>query len=264
MRLRRRSALALGLVSMACARASASDATALDRFIKMRGALDDRLVIGAVTGQYNGVVAGQTKPLFGLVSAVFSRYRPRPGGYEVVEFEQAYYTDFCTGKVLSHWKNPYTNEVVAVPVYKDAPSRSFITQELKFHSAVVPPPSVHVAHFAEGPQIDGVDIVFVERVAVTTAAAPGKPAFRYADHTTLRAPLSEVDRPGAKMAGSQTQFEAVCSWRPWLGMGARPGHMTASGQGGFGLNVASLPAAWREATARVRPDLLKNPASALE
>jgi len=59
------------------------------------------------------------------------------------------------------------------------------------------------------------------------------------------------------MTGSKTRFTAVCSCRPWLNMGALPGHMTASGQGSFGIALADLPAAWREATARLRPELLK-------
>jgi len=263
-RLSRRAALGLSLISLTAACPVAIDAKALPRFIKMRGALDDRLVIGAVTGQYNGVVGGQSIPLFGLVSAVFSRYRPNPDGYEVVEFEQAYYTDLHSGQVLTRWKNPYTNEVVAVPVYQERPARSLVTPNLQFRSVIALPSSVQVSHFVYPPRMDGADIVFDESVFVETKAAPGKLAFRYVDQTILRAPLSWVDRRDTKTTGSKTQFAATCSWRPWLNMGARSGHMTASGQGGFGLSVASLPAAWREATARVRPDLLQNPASALE
>ena len=49
---------------------------ALRRFIKMSGALDDRLVIGFVSGRYNGVVDSELTPLFGVFAATFSRYRP--------------------------------------------------------------------------------------------------------------------------------------------------------------------------------------------
>jgi hypothetical protein len=272
MMLGRRRALSLGLAgSLSLTRsfahagaAPAVDKTALARFIKMRGALDDRMVIGCVDGQYNGVVDGKTMPLFGVVSAVFSRYRPQEGGYGIIEYEQAYYTDLATGKVLDRWKNPYTNETITVPTYDGPTDRQLVTENLQFRSAAPPPPNVHVRHFVQGPTMSGDDIVFVERVSVSVDAVAGKPGFRYADHTSLRAKLSDVARPDTQMAGSATHFEATCAWRPWLKMGGRPGHMTASGRGHFGVTFADLPGGWLEATSSLKPELLKHPESNLE
>jgi hypothetical protein len=257
----RRAALAGGLagfLSLAAPRAGAApDDKNLERFIKMRGALDGRLVIGGVTGAYYGAVNGRVTPLFGLVSAVFSHYQAQNGAYQLTEFEQAYYTDLETGKALTHWQNPYTHEIVTVPVYSAPAARSFINADLQFHASAPTPPNVQVAHFVQGPEISADEITFIERVAVRVAPSAGKPAFDYQDQTSLTAQLSDVDQPDTRMTGSKTRFAAVCSWRPWLNMGARPGHMTASGQGSFGIALADLPAAWREATARLRPELLK-------
>jgi len=272
MTLRRRAVLGFGLagsLSLTASLSRADDAaalekTTLDHFIKMRGSLDNRMVIGSVLGQYNGVVDGKTLPLFGVVSAVFSRYREQDGGYGIVEFEEAYYTDLATGKVLSHLKNPYTNETVAVPTYDGPTDKVLVTRDLQFHTDAKPSPNVQVAHFAEGPDMAGDDIVFVERVSVSVAAAAGKPGFKYVDHTTLRTKRSDVSQSGIKMAGSRTHFEATCSWRPWLNMGDHPGHMTASGSGGFGVKFADLPASWLDATAALKPELLKHPESRLE
>jgi len=238
--------------------------TALEQFIKMRGALDDRMVIGSVKGQYNGVVDGETLPLFGVVSAVFSRYRPDGGGYRIVEFEQAYYTDLATGTVISHFKNPYTNETISVPTYDGPVERVLVTPDLQFQTDVAPPPNVTVRHFVEGPERTGYDIGFVERVSVEVAASAGKPGFKYVDHTSLRSSLRDIAAEATEMAGCKTHFEAVCSWRPWLNMGDHPGHMTASGQGGFGVTLADLPAGWLAATASLKPDLLKHPQTRLD
>jgi hypothetical protein len=237
--------------------------TALDQFIKMRGALDDRMVIGSVTGQYNGVVKGKTRPLFGVVSAVFSRYRPDSGGYRIIEFEQAYYTDLETGRVISHFKNPYTNDVITVPTYDGPTDRVLVTKSLQFETDAAPPPNVSVRHFVEGPSIADDHIGFIERVSVEVAAAAGKPGFKYVDQTSLRAKLGDVAASDIKMAGCKTHFEAVCSWRPWLNMGDRPGHMTASGRGGFGVTLADVPAGWLDATAALKPELLKHPEAKL-
>jgi hypothetical protein len=266
MRLERRKFIGSGLagsllLTSALAKAGdmySTDKTNLGLFIKMRGALDGRVVIGCVNGQYNGVVDGKTTPVFGVVSAVFSRYSPKDGGYGIVEFEEAYYTDLETGKVLSDLKNPYTNETVVVPPYNGPTDRLLVTDSLQFHSDATPPPNVQVRHFAEGPDIEGEDIVFVERVSVSVAPAAGKPAFNYTDHTSLRSKLSDVTQSNKKMAGSKTHFEATCSWRPWFQMGNRPGYMTASGQGQFGVNLTDLPTAWLDATATLQPELIKH------
>lgn len=265
MALGRRLFLGLGtLATLGAAVPNAETQTNLRRFIKMRGALDGRLVIGCVTGRYDGVVDGQVTPLFGVVSAVFSLYRRRGDGFEVASLEQAYYTDLQSGEVLEHWKNPYTGEAVAVPVYSEAPSLVFFGPDLVFHTPTPPGPGVHVVHTARGPETVGDDIVFVEQVAVSVDGAKGGPGFTYRDNTVLRAQKSAVDRPGDWSTPSQTNFDAVVSWRPWLNMGARPGHMEALGYGGFGVSPAGLPAAWVSATARLRPSLLNHPERVVE
>jgi hypothetical protein len=257
--------LTAGLATLA-APAQADDAAAtknLERFIKMRGTLGDSMVIGSVTGQYNGVVDGKTTALFGLVSAVFSRYRRRPGGFEITEFEQAYYTDLETGAVLDRWKNPYTNEVITVPTYDGSVDTSFLSPTLQFRSAKTAPANVRARHYVQGPNIAGGTIAFTEGVDVSVAPSSGKPGFSYRDHTILRANLAAVDS-NSETTGSRTHFEANCSWRPWLHMGAHPGNMTAAGAGSFGATMAELPAAWVNATSRLKPDLLKNPGKNLE
>jgi hypothetical protein len=265
MALGRRLFLGLGtLATLGAVVPNAETQTNLRRFIKMRGALDGRLVIGCVTGRYDGVVDGQLTPLFGVVSAVFSLYRRTGDHFEVASLEQAYYTDLQTGQVLTHWNNPYTGQPVAVPVYSEVPSLAFIGPDLAFHTPKPPAPGVHVAHTARGPETINGDIVFVEQVAVSVDGAKGGPPFTYRDNTVLRAPKSAVDRPDSQTTPSQTTFDAVVSWRPWLNMGARPGHMEALGYGGFGVSLSNLPPTWVTATERARPSLLKNPERVVE
>jgi hypothetical protein len=257
----RRTALAVGLAGLVSAAApcaaAVSNETNIQRFIKMRGALDGRLVIGFTKGAYQGVVEGRVTPLFGVVSAVFSHYQPQNAGYQLVEFEQAYYTDLATGKALGQWKNPYTNKMVTVPVYSAPAAKLLITPDLRFHDMAVMPATIRVQHFTEGPEIKSGEITFAERVMVRVAPAAGKPGFDYRDRSSLTAQLADVNRSETATTGSDTTFEAICSWRPWLNMGARAGHMAASGKGRFGVTMDDLPASWREATARLRPDLLK-------
>jgi hypothetical protein len=254
----------LAILGKTASPAHADTETNLRRFIKMRGALDGRLVIGCVTGRYSGVVDGQEVPLFGVVSAVFSLYRRRGDGFEVASLEQAYYTDLQSGQALKNWKNIYTGESVSVPVYSEQPSLVFVGPDLVFHTPNAPGPGVRVEHTARGPQTVGGDIVFVEQVAVSVAASKGGPPFTYRDNTVLRAAASAVDRADTQATPSQTTFDAVVSWRPWLNMGARPGHMEALGYGGFGVSPQNLPAAWVSATKQARPSLLDHPERVVE
>lgn len=54
----------------------ASQQGRLKAFMMMRGALDDRLLIGCISDIYYGNVNAELTPLFGPVGAIFSRYRP--------------------------------------------------------------------------------------------------------------------------------------------------------------------------------------------
>ncbi len=230
----------------------------------MRGALDDRLVIGFLSGRYNGVVDGELTPLFGLYAATFSRYRPKGAGYEVVGFEQAYFTDLASGQVLDRWKNPYTGETVEPPVTSSPPAKVFIGPDLQIHGEREPPPNVKLYMAASRPEVLGDEIVFVEQLYASRAAEGEAPPFGYNENTTLRAKLADVDRADLKTVPCQTSFNAVVSWRPWLKMGGRPGCMAAFGYGRYGASIDTLPKPWLEATARLRPELLTHPEAVME
>ena len=182
----------------------------------------------------------------------------------MVGVEQGYFTDLATGAVLDRWKNPYTGQMVDVPVTSSPPTRSFITPDLQFRSADKLPANVKFDMAAPAPEIIGDEIFFVERLYASRAPEGHAPRFGYNENTTLRAKLSEVDRAGTATAPCQTSFDAIVSWRPWLKMGDRPGCMSAFGHGGYGASIETLPKPWLDATAAVRPELLSRPEAILD
>ena len=110
----------------------ADPAKRLRAFMLMRGALDNRLVVGCLTGRYYGVVEDQVTPLFSLVSATFARFRrTAEGGFEGASFEVPFFTDLATGEALDHFANPYTGETVTVPQTALPPARIAITSDLR-------------------------------------------------------------------------------------------------------------------------------------
>ncbi len=241
----------------------AMDPLRLKTYMLMRGALDDRLVIGCVSGLYYGVVDAEITPLFGVVSATFARYRPMAsGGYAAVNAEYAFFTDPASGRAMERFRNPYTGETVAVPGGGVAPAKLTILPDLRLQLGQAIP-GVQFDHRV-GPVETRGDDVWITEVTRTSLARPGqaKP-FRYSESTTLHARRSELDAPGAMRVRCETSFTNVVSWRPWLNMGDRPGHLMAIGAGRYGTRIADLPPAWIDATRARHSELLADPAAVL-
>ncbi|TRW14454.1 DUF1838 family protein [Glacieibacterium frigidum] len=260
---------AIGLIgaaaSLAATRAPAAtgEADRLRTYMRMRGALDDRLVIGWIDGRYSGIVDGEPTPLYGVVAATFARHRARPGGgFEAVTWELAFFTDLATGKVLSDFRNPYTGETVTVPAGGQPAAKIAFLPDLSL-KIMREMPGFAFDHQVL-PFVTSGDDLWITEVTRTAAQIPGQPRpFRYNETTILHARRSDLAGP-AKRVPCQTTFNGVVSWRPWLMMGDRPGHLLGVGAGVYGAKLEALPPAWLAATRERRPELFKDPAAVLE
>lgn len=253
-------AAAPGQVVGAATRSLPTRVSRAQAFMLMRGALDDQLVIGCLNGRYWGCVNGAMTPLFDVVSATFSRYRRRAdGGYRSVSIEQAYFVDSRTGAWLQNFSNPYTGKTVAVPTGGFPPTSLVFTPDLEMQVAK-PPPGMVLTHSVSPITVQGDDVMLTE---VTSFGMPGKPTF-YHGIVGLHGRLSEIGRRGVKRVRCETSYTSVSRWPSWLEMGDRPGQIVATGQGGYGVTMAGLPAAWVAAAQRHRPELLIDPGKLLE
>lgn len=232
-------------------------------FMMMRCALDEDLITNWVQASYFGVVGDEMTPLFGVSSAVFSRTRRlSDGSYRSVSFELAWFTDPVTGSAMDSFRNPYTNEDCQVPSGGFQPSASIFAPDLSFHLPK-PIPGLTIEHDVLPFLVRGNDVWVSEQMR-SAATIPGATRpFRYSDNTVMHARKSDLMKPGATRVTSEVSYTNVVSWRPWLGMGDRPGHLTASGVGRQNANPDSLPPAWLEATAARKPEVLKDPAAIL-
>lgn len=239
---------------------------ALREFLLMRGALDDRLVVGALRGQYYGVVEDALEPLFGVVAVTFSRWRPLGDGrWLSASFEHAYYTDLAQGEVMDTWRNPFTDETCRVPVWTSPAAARVLLPDLSFQFAGEAPPGMTLEDTVSEQYEQSGQRVMVERTrSALQRPAPALP-YHYSELVTLRAPLSALQQPDAKCVGASNAFTAVSGWRPWQRMPAgHPGHLLAQGVGAYGLSLEALPPVWLAATRRLQPDWWSNPASRLE
>lgn len=244
-------------------RSVASPENRLRTFIMIRGALDEGLVTSWVSARYYGVVDDRMDPLFAVVSAVFSRYRRLDeGGFEAVNFELAWFTDPETGNAIETYRNPYTGKDCEVPSSGFAPSLVRFAPDLSMILGRRVP-GLEMEHEVLPFDVRGDDIWLTERSRIATRMPGAAKPFRYSESNIFHARRQDLERPGATRVTSDVSFTNVCSWRPWLEMGDRPGHLTATGIGRHNAGMNSFPPAWLEATAARRPEVLKDPAAIL-
>jgi len=234
-------------------------------FLLMRGALDERLVIGTISGQYYSVIDEELTPLFGVLGATFTRWRRLPdGGLRCVSFEHACYTDLDSGQVIEDWRNPLNGAICKVPTHTSSATARRLLPDLSFRNEKALPAGMSLEAKVVSMQEEAGELVIVERVrSAVPRPAPAR-TYRYSELVTLRASLTSLRDPNAKRVPCSNAFTNVSGWRPWMQMGDQSGHLMAQGVGRYGAEFDSLPAAWLEATRRLKPDWLADPASRLD
>ncbi len=257
-----------GVASVAAAQPAGLDLQSpqgrLKAYMQLRGALDGQLVIGFVSGRYYGVVDNEIKPLYGVVGATFARYRRRAdGGYDAVSYEVPYFTDLDTGVALDKWANPYTGEVVDVPQTGLPPAKLVITPDLHINLAKGFP-GMTTDNRVVSTQVAAPDVWITEETKASIVMAGAPKPFHYGEIVTLHALLSDFADPATPRIQCQTAYTSVVSWRPWLKMADRPGHLLGNGSGRYGATLDQMPPNWLEAVSKRRPDVLKDPGAPLQ
>lgn len=230
---------------------------------KLRGATDDRLVIGYVVGTRYAVPEHRLVPMMGILAATFSQYRRiSPDAFEARALEVAYFTDLATGKLLEQWRNPVTGVTVDVEQTRMGPSRLLITAD----GLTVPRPSgeakgLELKHTFQPPVVVGDNVWVTEQINVD--APPGPRPFVYNELSTFCARKSALDDPLRATVATQVQYQSLITYRPWMGFGDTPGHTLARGAGQHVARIDDLPPYYLELTRRLHPDVLKDPLALL-
>lgn len=232
---------------------------------KMRGALDDRVCMGGITGLYYGVVDGVLIPLYGVLAGTFSRYVKLPdGNYEGRSFEIAYFTDWDTGDLIDKFKNPFTGETVDVPQTRMGPSKILITADGFRPLAATSERSGMVFNNRFLPaRVVNNDVWIVDETRVSTPPDFKGPKFLYNEVTTLHTTLTELNDPNLKQTPTLVHFNLLVGWRPWLKMGDRPGHLLGNGTGRRYSKLTDYPPKYQEYCKKFHADAWADPAAIL-
>lgn len=238
-------------------------AVRLDTLIRMRGALDERLVVSFLEGVYYGVMGARLTPLYGLSAGLFRQYRRRAdGGWDYANFELVYVTDLDTGDLLTEFRNPYSGRTGKPPQTRLGPSRLTITPALEVArpAQFATPGSFHRFR---APQVVGDDVWVIEESAIQ---APPPLNFAFNEVLTYRASRADLLDRRKLHVPTHVQFNPVIGWRPWQGMEGfegPPSHVMGVCAGRVVTRLEELPPRYLEWTQRFHADVAADPLKVL-
>ncbi len=245
----------------------------LDAFMKLRASTDDAIVIGWMQAITHAIIEGETFPLYRLHAATWYRHRRvSPERFEGTSVEVAFFHDVRGGEPLRTLKMPRTGAVVDVPLYRAGPSpgavmlhqqerREFtMAGETRQGEKFFRPGQAVSLQTVSEPHRDGDH--FLVREDLDTRVTPGNsstPSFFYREWTINKGPWDVVMDPRTHTAPTEVLYSALAAFRPWMKMGATPGHTTQNGRGGKVQRVEDLPDVILDLCRRHHPDLVNEP-----
>lgn len=235
-----------------------------DAYIRMRGSLDERLVVSYISGSYFGIVGSEVTPLWDVIGVTFTRFKKRSdGAFDAVTGEIAHFLDPKTGEAPGEFLIPYTGKTVKDPRTNLPPNRIVLKPSMHMEVPRMMPGTV-MDHDIRTPEVRGDDIWFTEVTRVAMQAPGAREPFRYSEMVTMHAHVSDLENRELPRVPTEANFTNVVAWRPWMEMGDHPGHLTAIGSGRFGVPMDLLPEKWTKATREKWPEVLENPGALLD
>lgn len=257
---------------------SADPKSVLRAAMKMRGALDGRLVFGALRATRYTVVNAEVRPLLDLVTGTFNRYTMEKDGSVIVRsMELAFYTDSITGELLDKITMPYTGTVVEVPKLRLGPSTGIVRPLWEFKNehttspsssasqqAMAPHGTSRTSNYMRAPVVrDGIISIQLDSFSRLQPADSKLPPVGYNEMVTYSAELKDVEDPNLVTVRSRTGFTDISTWRPWMKMDSVTGHTVSSGVGVKVFRIEDLPKDYLAIANRWYPDVLDNPEKAM-
>ena len=244
--------------------------------MKLRASTDGSITTGWMNAMTYAFIEGETFPLYRLLAATWARFEKAGDRYRGSSLEIAFFLDPTSGQLLKSLTMPRTGQTVDVPLYRAGPSPSSVAvraddrrefgmaNETRSGTSFFRPGIAVSAQRLSQAERDG--DMFQVREDLDTRVTPGDPAapkFFYREWSIYRGDWNAVMNPRTASAQSQVIYSAATAYRPWMKMGATPGHTLQNGQGGKVQRAADLPAQLLALVREHHPDLLEAPEKAL-
>ncbi|HJP05804.1 MAG: hypothetical protein CL799_07550 [Chromatiales bacterium] len=237
-------------------------------WMKLAGALDDRLVIWWMEGVRYGVVDSFSRTLYGMKIGLFQRYFPQPGGYwKLAMFELTYYTDLTTGRLLERYDNPYTGKTNTVRHVRLGPEirHQTIDGQLADPDDQAMQEYLHDYSTTLGPAIISGDSLWIPTSVRARIVFPGPkaPEIKISHYTTAMGSLEDARNPELVSAPCSLAFQNVLKWEPWMQMGDHRGHLMSKAAGRKLERIEDMPSDYLEMAYKVHPRLIEDPMATL-
>jgi len=249
----------------------------LEAFMKMSATTDGRIAIGWIDAVTYAFIEGETFPLYRLFAATWYQFKAAsPDRFEGTSLEVAFFHDIDTGEPLKTLTMPRTGSVADVPLYRAGPSpgqvmlrreerREFgMARETRQGESFFRPGIALSRQWLSEVQRDGDSLLVREDIDTrVTPGDPAAPGFFYREWTVRRSPWDVVMDPRRTSAPVEVLYTGLAAFRPWMKMGATPGHTVQNGQGGKVERAEDLPDTVLALCRQHHPDLVNEPDKAL-
>lgn len=250
----------------------------LDSYVRLRARTDGGTAVGWLDALRYAVVEGEIFPLYRVLAMGVARFRKVSSQrYEATMLEVAHYVDIESGELLDTLAMPRTGRTVKVPRYRTGPKSVAFgvaidesetvgagvpRQQLK---SFAPVGDVRLQRSVSEPRLEnGVYFVRHEEYGRVVPRNPAEARIFYREWTQWHGPATLALDPKVPSAPCEYSYAALTSWRPWMDMGAVPGHTAENGRGAKVASLAQLPENIRRLTERLHADVLDDPGRALD
>ena len=237
----------------------------LHALIKLRGTLDERLVMWWMKGMRYGVVDDRIKPLFGMKTGGFQLYKELADGrHAMTMLELSFFTDPETDRLLEQFKNPYSGKLVDIPEQRLGPYTVYHTT-----SGVEIPRDPSFGEFQLRTQLRPAvvqsDDVWIreDSFVYVDSDHPMMGKHTYNEFVTYHGSLHDIRNPDLDSAPATVTYQSVTSWRKWMGAEGVGGHTTARAAGRKCFSLDEFPDDYLELLVERYPKIAKDPRAAV-
>ena len=227
---------------------------------------NEELVFWWMKGTKYGMVDNVTQPFYNMeVVSIMRCHSDAADRFTVGTLEMSYYTDLASGALLDRWQNPYTSEWLDMKYVPVGPTKLTYTPSGPQMPMELPGVKIASTH-AMGPvTVVGNDAWLRNdsNAVVTRTDGPGKP-FLVHDWAIYHAQLTDIENEALASAPATVSFTDLTSWPRSMKMGDRAGTRMSRTVGRKVGSLAALPPSLVAILERQQPQVLRDPAAALD
>lgn len=242
-------------------------------YLKLRASTVTQDVYYWFTGTLDLAVAGEpVKPIVRVESLILRRTEKVGDlAWNVIDWEAALYRDLQTGEYLApdaEILNPHTGRKVRPLHYREGPVRfRFTDREPRILGSRDIMPNTGKP-FSYPWRIVAGDLYMTKSSYIRAPnwlppadwpLESSGPEIIVATHSTLKAPLAEIENSRVASAHTDFFYTATSGWLPWMLMGQTPGHVIWAESGRKLMSLDDAPAEQLAMLRRVHPEWFGRP-----